>query len=144
MSSPTPPPAKDRKELSTEVRMLLASPPRIREKLDQLYGASRREGSVKDILTGMEEFDVTEVTDEVDELDAEGLDPGQEVVAESPRDDEGHVGSDAQHVTCGRKEAHTIDGPHLEKPRIRSDALLPGQPLCVGQAIGRPRRFNGW
>ena len=56
-----------------EVRMLLASPPRIREKLDQLYGASRREGSVKDILTGMEEFDVTEVAEQQDEIDAEAL-----------------------------------------------------------------------
>jgi type II secretory ATPase GspE/PulE/Tfp pilus assembly ATPase PilB-like protein/CheY-like chemotaxis protein len=56
-----------------EVRMLLASPPRIREKLDQLYGASRREGSVKELLTGMEEFDVTELSEEDEELDAEAL-----------------------------------------------------------------------
>jgi type II secretory ATPase GspE/PulE/Tfp pilus assembly ATPase PilB-like protein/CheY-like chemotaxis protein len=55
------------------VRMLLASPPRIREKLDQLYGQARREGSVKDLLTGMEALDVTEVTDEQDEIDAEAL-----------------------------------------------------------------------
>ncbi|HEY4099282.1 MAG TPA: type II/IV secretion system protein [Gemmatimonadales bacterium] len=54
-----------------EVRMLLASPPRIREKLDQLYGAARREGSVKDILTGMEAADVRTVEDEQDEMDAD-------------------------------------------------------------------------
>jgi type II secretory ATPase GspE/PulE/Tfp pilus assembly ATPase PilB-like protein/CheY-like chemotaxis protein len=56
-----------------EVRMLLASPPRIREKLDQLYGSARREGSVKDILTGIEAFDVTELPAEVDEIDAEAI-----------------------------------------------------------------------
>ena len=56
-----------------EVRMLLASPPRIREKLDQLYGSARREGSVKDLLTGMEEFGVTELPDEQDEVDAEAI-----------------------------------------------------------------------
>jgi type II secretory ATPase GspE/PulE/Tfp pilus assembly ATPase PilB-like protein/CheY-like chemotaxis protein len=56
-----------------EVRMLLASPPRIREKLDQLYGAARREGSVKELLTGMDGFDVTELPDEEDEIDAEAL-----------------------------------------------------------------------
>ena len=56
-----------------EVRMLLASPPRIREKLDQLYGAARRDGSVKDILTGMEAADVTEIANEQEELDAEAL-----------------------------------------------------------------------
>ncbi len=48
-----------------EVRMVLASPPRIREKLDQLYGAARREGSVKDLPhLGWKEFDVTELPDE--------------------------------------------------------------------------------
>ncbi len=56
-----------------EVRMLLASPPRIREKLDQLYGAARRDGSVSDLLTGMEAFDVTEVNETEEELDAEAL-----------------------------------------------------------------------
>ena len=54
-----------------EVRMLLASPPRIRERLDLLYGAARREGSVKDILGGMEAADVTELADQQDDLDAE-------------------------------------------------------------------------
>ena len=54
-----------------EVRMLLASPPRIRERLDVLYGAARREGSVKDILGGMEAADVTELADQQDDLDAE-------------------------------------------------------------------------
>ncbi|HEY3935048.1 MAG TPA: type II/IV secretion system protein [Gemmatimonadales bacterium] len=54
-----------------EVRMLLASPPRIREKLDQLYGAARREGSVKDILTGMDAADVRTVDEEQDEIDAD-------------------------------------------------------------------------
>ena len=47
-----------------EVRMVLASPPRIREKLDQLYGSARRDGSVKDILTGLEAADATEVSEE--------------------------------------------------------------------------------
>ena len=56
-----------------EVRMLLASPPRIREKLDQLYGSARREGSVKDLLTGMEEFGATALPDEQDEVDAEAI-----------------------------------------------------------------------
>lgn len=54
-----------------EVRMLLASPPRIREKLDTLYGAARREGSMKDILGGMEDLEVTALPDESDDLDAE-------------------------------------------------------------------------
>ena len=56
-----------------EVRMVLASPPRIREKLDQLYGSARRDGSVKDILTGLEAADATEVSEEQDEIDAEAL-----------------------------------------------------------------------
>jgi type II secretory ATPase GspE/PulE/Tfp pilus assembly ATPase PilB-like protein/ActR/RegA family two-component response regulator len=51
--------------------MLLASPQRIRERLDTLYGAARREGSVKDILGGMEAADVTELADQQDDLDAE-------------------------------------------------------------------------
>ncbi len=54
-----------------EVRMLLASPPRIRERLDILYGSAQRGGSVKDILGGMEDVDVTELPDAQDELDAE-------------------------------------------------------------------------
>ena len=53
-----------------EVRMLLASPPRIRERLDLLYGSARREGSVKDILGGMEDVAVTEMAEQ-EELDAE-------------------------------------------------------------------------
>jgi type II secretory ATPase GspE/PulE/Tfp pilus assembly ATPase PilB-like protein/CheY-like chemotaxis protein len=56
-----------------EVRMLLASPPRIREKLDELYGVARREGSVKDILGGMEATDVQQLEDEADEIDADTL-----------------------------------------------------------------------
>src|ERR1019366_2231703 len=40
---------------------------------DQLYGSARREGSVKDILTGMEALDVTELPDEVDEADAQAI-----------------------------------------------------------------------
>ncbi|MGH7582097.1 MAG: ATPase, T2SS/T4P/T4SS family [Gemmatimonadales bacterium] len=56
-----------------EVRMFLASPPRIREKLDELYGALRREGSVKDILAGVEGLDVKTVEEEQEELDAEAL-----------------------------------------------------------------------
>ena len=54
-----------------EVRMLLASPPRIRERLDMLYGAARREGSVKDILGGMEAAEVTELDDGQEDIDAE-------------------------------------------------------------------------
>ena len=53
-----------------EVRMVLASPPRIRERLDQLYGQARRDGSVKDLLTGMEAMDVTELPDEMRVLEA--------------------------------------------------------------------------
>jgi type II secretory ATPase GspE/PulE/Tfp pilus assembly ATPase PilB-like protein/CheY-like chemotaxis protein len=56
-----------------EVHMLLASPPRIREKLDVLYGGIRREGSVSEILSGMEQFDVADLPDEQEEVDAEAL-----------------------------------------------------------------------
>ena len=55
-----------------EVRMALASPPRIREKLDLVYGPADPEHHVADLLHGMEGLSVTEV-DEHDDDDAEFL-----------------------------------------------------------------------
>lgn len=54
-----------------EVRMTLASPPRIREKLDMLYGPSADQTSVADLLDGMEGLEATEVaeTDDDDEVE---------------------------------------------------------------------------
>ena len=52
-----------------EVRVALASPPRIREKLDELYGKERR-GSVAELLVGMENVDLTAIEENVEDLDA--------------------------------------------------------------------------
>ncbi len=56
-----------------EVRMLLASPRRIRERLDELYRDARRDGNVDDILEGMEDLDITALPDQPDETDADSL-----------------------------------------------------------------------
>lgn len=53
-----------------EVRMALASPPRVRARLDELYGAVRNETSVADLVAGMEGLTVTEITEE-EEPDAD-------------------------------------------------------------------------
>ncbi|MEO7352881.1 MAG: type II/IV secretion system protein [Gemmatimonadales bacterium] len=55
-----------------EVRMALASPPRIREKLNQIYGAEAPEHHVADLLLGMEGNSVTELSEQ-DVEDAELL-----------------------------------------------------------------------
>lgn len=55
-----------------EVRMALASPPRIREKLNQIYGPEAPEHQVADLLMGMEGSAITELSDEETE-DAEFL-----------------------------------------------------------------------
>ncbi len=52
-----------------EVRLSLASPPRIREKLDEIYGKERR-GSVAELLVGMENVELTEISDSEHDLDA--------------------------------------------------------------------------
>ena len=52
-----------------EVRVALASPPRIREKLEELYGRERR-GSVAELLSGMDEVDLTAIEENVEDLDA--------------------------------------------------------------------------
>ncbi len=51
-----------------EVRVSLASPPRIRAKLDELYGKERR-GSVAELLVGMENVDLTAIEEDVEDLD---------------------------------------------------------------------------
>lgn len=55
-----------------EVRMALASPPKIREKLDELYGVPVGEG-VSKVLDGMAEFDVQSIEDRKDDDDDEEL-----------------------------------------------------------------------
>ena len=52
-----------------EVRVALASPPRIREKLDELYGKTRT-GSVAELLVGMENIELTEIAEGTDDIDA--------------------------------------------------------------------------
>jgi type II secretory ATPase GspE/PulE/Tfp pilus assembly ATPase PilB-like protein/ActR/RegA family two-component response regulator len=52
-----------------EVRVALASPPRIREKLDELYGKVRS-GTVAELLVGMENIELTSVEEVEDEVDA--------------------------------------------------------------------------
>ncbi len=56
-----------------EVKMLLASPGRIREKLDSLYGKAKRDGQMAELLDDMAGLEVTEVIDHDDELDADAL-----------------------------------------------------------------------
>jgi type II secretory ATPase GspE/PulE/Tfp pilus assembly ATPase PilB-like protein/CheY-like chemotaxis protein len=56
-----------------EVRMLLASPRRIRERLDELYRDARRDGNVDDILEGMEDLDITSLPDHVEDTDTDSL-----------------------------------------------------------------------
>jgi len=53
-----------------EVRMALASPPRIREKLDAIYGPADSEHRMADLLGGMEAGAVTELVDDEDDADA--------------------------------------------------------------------------
>ena len=50
-----------------EVRMALASPPRIRETLDLIYGPEEPEHHVADLLQGMQGGSLTEVSDEEEE-----------------------------------------------------------------------------
>jgi type II secretory ATPase GspE/PulE/Tfp pilus assembly ATPase PilB-like protein/CheY-like chemotaxis protein len=50
-----------------EVRMYLASPLRVRAKLDELYGVVRPDTSVADLVAGMEGLSITELTDEEEE-----------------------------------------------------------------------------
>ncbi len=54
-----------------EVRMALASPPRIREKLDELYGTHINDGTVADMLSGMDGLEGAELVEEAsdDETD---------------------------------------------------------------------------
>ncbi len=56
-----------------EVRMLLASPGQIRNKLDDLYGKAKRDGEMAELLGGMEGLEVTTIGDHEDELDADAL-----------------------------------------------------------------------
>ncbi len=54
-----------------EVRMALASPPRIREKLDELYGTHVNDGTVADMLSGLDGLEGAELVEEIadDETD---------------------------------------------------------------------------
>lgn len=54
-----------------EVRMALASPPRIREKLDELYGTHVNDGTVADMLSGLDGLEGAELVEEAadDETD---------------------------------------------------------------------------
>ena len=47
-----------------EVRMALASPPRIREKLDELYGTHVNDGTVADMLSGLDGLEGAELVEE--------------------------------------------------------------------------------
>ena len=73
----------------------------------------------------------------VDELHAERLHAGQEVVPACSGDDEGHVGADPQHVAGGGEETHVLDGSHLEQTGIGRHVLLLGQPLGIGHDVLR-------
>ncbi len=53
-----------------EVRMALASPPAIRNKLDELYGAAVTD-DMAELLEGMQGFEVTEIPDHDDDADPE-------------------------------------------------------------------------
>jgi type II secretory ATPase GspE/PulE/Tfp pilus assembly ATPase PilB-like protein/CheY-like chemotaxis protein len=103
-----------------EVHMLLASPPRIREKLDQLYGGVRREGSVNDILSGMEGFAATELPNEEEEIDAEAL---QDEASSRPIVK--LVGSLlADGVTSRASDIHIESGEAAVTVRYRIDGVL--------------------
>ena len=51
-----------------EVRVALASPPRIREKLDELYGKTKS-GSVAELLVGMDNVDLTSIDESAEDVD---------------------------------------------------------------------------
>ncbi|MES1259099.1 MAG: GspE/PulE family protein [Gemmatimonadota bacterium] len=55
------------------VRLQLASPQRIREKLDEIYGEASRDGSVREILAGLQELGAGTEPGEEQELDAARL-----------------------------------------------------------------------
>ena len=116
-----------------EVRMVLASPPRIREKLDQLYGPSRREGSVKDILTGMEAFDISEVRDDAEDLDA------AEIEAEaSSRPIVKLVGVLlADGITSRASDIHIESGEQAVTVRYRIDGVL-RHAMTIPRKAGTP------
>ncbi len=56
-----------------EVKMMLASPGQIRNKLDDLYGKAKRDGQMAELLGGMEGLEVTEVGEHDDDLDPDAL-----------------------------------------------------------------------
>jgi type II secretory ATPase GspE/PulE/Tfp pilus assembly ATPase PilB-like protein/CheY-like chemotaxis protein len=56
-----------------EVRMALASPPRIREKLDELYGKPGNDGTVADLLQDMDGLEGAALVEETDEQETELL-----------------------------------------------------------------------
>ncbi|MEP6590800.1 MAG: type II/IV secretion system protein [Gemmatimonadota bacterium] len=116
-----------------EVRMALASPPRIREKLDAIYGPAAPEHQMADLLLGMESGTVTEMLDEPDDADTELL--ASEASSRPIIKLVNVLLEDG--VTCRASDIHVESAEHAVVVRYRIDGVL-RQAMKIPRKAGMP------